>query len=56
MTGSFLWASLFTSVVSFGVATMAMAIGLLLALIGYALFLVSRQLSMLSSRAQLPGS
>jgi hypothetical protein len=56
MTGSFLRASLFTSVVSFGVATMAMAIGLLLALIGYALFLVSRQLSMLSSRAQLPGS
>lgn len=50
MTGSFLRASLFTSVVSFGVATMAMAIGVLLALIGYALFLVSRQLSTLTSR------
>ena len=51
MTGSFLRASLFTSVVSFGVAAMAMGIGVLLALIGYALFLVSRQLSTLSSRA-----
>jgi hypothetical protein len=49
MTGSFLRASLFTSVVSFGVATMAMVIGVLVGLIGYALFLVSRQLSTLSA-------
>ena len=45
MTGSFLRASLFTSVVSFGVAAMAMGVGLLLALIGYALFKVAQQLS-----------
>jgi hypothetical protein len=45
MTGSFLRASLFTSVVSFGVAAMAMGLGVLLALIGYALFAVSRQLA-----------
>jgi hypothetical protein len=49
MTGSFLRASLFTSVVSFGVATMAMVVGVLLALIGYALFLVARQLSTLTT-------
>ena len=51
MTGSFLRASLFTSVVSFGVATMAMVLGVLLALIGYALFLVARQLSTLTTTA-----
>ena len=45
MNGSFLRASLFTSVVSFGVAAMAMGLGLLLALIGYTLFVVSRQLA-----------
>jgi hypothetical protein len=49
MTGSFLRASLFTSVVSFGVATMAMGLGVLVGLIGYVLFLVSRQLSTLSA-------
>ena len=43
--GSFLRASLFTSVVSFGVAAMAMGLGLLMALIGYALLTVSRQLA-----------
>ncbi|MCW2666496.1 MAG: hypothetical protein JWN57_1458 [Frankiales bacterium] len=37
MTGSFLRASLFTSVVSFGIAAMAMGLGLLFALIGFAL-------------------
>jgi hypothetical protein len=37
MNGSFLRASLFTSVVSFGVAAMAMGLGLVFAAIGYAL-------------------
>lgn len=45
MNGSFLRASLFTSVVSFGVAAMAMGLGLLMALVGYALLAVSRQLA-----------
>jgi hypothetical protein len=36
MNGSFLRASLFTSVVSFGVAAMAMGLGVLFALVGYA--------------------
>ena len=43
MTASFLRASLFTSVVSFGVAAMAAGLGVLLVLLGYALLLVSRQ-------------
>jgi ABC-type Fe3+ transport system permease subunit len=42
---SFLRASLFTSVVSFGVAAMAAALGVVIALIGYALMSVSRQLT-----------
>ncbi|MCW2680873.1 MAG: aromatic ring-opening dioxygenase LigA, partial [Frankiales bacterium] len=37
MNGSFLRASLFTSVVSFGVAAMAMGLGLIFVLIGFAL-------------------
>lgn len=37
MTGSFLRASLFTSVVSFGIAAMAMGLGVLFLLVGYAL-------------------
>lgn len=45
MTGSFLRASLFTSVVAFGVAAMAMALGVLLALVGYALYQTARQLA-----------
>ena len=45
MNGSFLRASLFTSVVSFGVAAMATGVGLVLTLVGYTLFLISRQLS-----------
>ena len=49
MTASFLRASLFTSVVSFGVAAMAMGIGVVLGLIGYALFLVARQLSAMAA-------
>ncbi|MEV0901904.1 aromatic ring-opening dioxygenase LigA [Actinoplanes sp. NPDC049802] len=45
MTGSFLRASLFTSVVSFGIAAMAAGLGLVIGLIGYALFLVARRLA-----------
>ena len=45
MNGSFLRASLFTSVVSFGIAAMAAGVGLLIVLIGYALFLVAKQLA-----------
>ena len=37
MNGSFLRASLFTSVVSFGIAAMAMGLGIVFALIGFAL-------------------
>jgi hypothetical protein len=44
MTASFLRASLFTSVVSFGVAAMAMGVGVIVVLIGYALLLVARQM------------
>jgi hypothetical protein len=42
MTGSFLRASLFTSVVSFGVAGMAAGLGLLNLLIGFCLLRLSR--------------
>jgi hypothetical protein len=45
MTASFLRASLFTSVVSFGVAAMAMGLGVVLVLIGVALLMVARQLA-----------
>jgi hypothetical protein len=41
MTASFLRASLFTSVVSFGVAAMAAGIGLVLILIGAALIVLN---------------
>lgn len=51
MDASFLRASLFTSVVSFGVAAMAMGLGVLIALIGYALWLVARQLAVISAPA-----
>jgi hypothetical protein len=37
MTASFLQASLFTSVVAFGVSAMAVVLGLLLVLMGWAL-------------------
>lgn len=43
MSASFLRASLFTSVVAFGVAAMAMGIGLVLLLIGWALMSLSRR-------------
>ncbi|WP_328465775.1 aromatic ring-opening dioxygenase LigA [Actinoplanes sp. NBC_00393] len=45
MNGSFLRASLFTSVVSFGIAAMAMGLGVVIALIGYAQFLLARSLA-----------
>lgn len=45
MNGSFLRASLFTSVVSFGVAAMAMGLGVLFVLVGYALRRVGGQLT-----------
>ena len=44
MNGSFLRASLFTSVVSFGVAALAMGLGVLFALLGFALRTVSKTL------------
>jgi len=44
MTASFLRASLFTSVVAFGVAAFAFAMGVVLVLIGVALLRISRRL------------
>jgi hypothetical protein len=44
MNASFLRASLFTSVVSFGVAAMAMGLGLIFALVGVALLRIGRTL------------
>ena len=44
MNGSFLRASLFTSVVSFGVAALAMGLGILFAMVGFALRSVGKQL------------
>ena len=43
MTASFLRASLFTSVVSFGVAAMAIGVGLALLIAGYGLFSLARR-------------
>lgn len=43
MNASFLRASLFTSVVAFGVAAMAMGVGLMLLLIGWAIIALSRR-------------
>ena len=45
MNASFLRASLFTSVVSFGVAAMAMGLGVVFVLIGVALLMLTRQLA-----------
>jgi hypothetical protein len=50
-TASFLQASLFTSVVAFGVAAMAIAIGVLFILIGLGINDVARRLRDLASRA-----
>src|SRR4051794_6464369 len=51
MNASFLRASLFTSVVSFGIAAMAAALGVLIGMIGYALMSVARQLTALAPTA-----
>ena len=45
MTASFLRASLFTSVVSFGIAAMAMGLGVLFILVGIALSMLGKQRS-----------
>ncbi|MDP9793693.1 hypothetical protein J2S43_002205 [Catenuloplanes nepalensis] len=45
MTGSFLRSSLFTSVVSFGIAAMAMGLGVLFAIIGYSITMIGRRLT-----------
>ncbi|HEU4491168.1 MAG TPA: hypothetical protein VFR74_09875 [Jiangellales bacterium] len=45
MDASFLRASLFTSVVSFGVAAMAFGLGIVLVLVGWALLSVTKSLS-----------
>ncbi len=50
MNGSFLRASLFTSVVAFGVAALVMGLGLLFALLGLALTKVSRSVVVTSAR------
>jgi len=46
MNGSFLRASLFTSVLSYGVCLMAMGVGLILGLIGWALMAVAKGLNL----------
>ena len=46
MNGSFLRASLFTSVVAFGVAAMAVGIGIIFALLGWALMGVAKSMSL----------
>ena len=43
MNGSFLRASLFTSVVSFGIAAMAMGLGIVFMIIGYAIRILARK-------------
>ena len=43
MTASFLRASLFTSVVSFGIAAMAFGLGIVLAILGYGLLMMTRE-------------
>ncbi|MGH8826088.1 MAG: aromatic ring-opening dioxygenase LigA [Jiangellaceae bacterium] len=53
MTASFLRASLFTSVVSFGVAAMAAGIGLVFLLIAWALFGVARSLGVAAATPDL---
>jgi hypothetical protein len=48
MTASFLRASLFTSVVSFGVAAFAFGVGILLVVVGWALLRINRTLRALT--------
>jgi predicted phage tail protein len=49
MTASFLRASLFTSVVSFGVAAMAVGLGIVLVLIGWALLSVAKAVAAMTT-------
>ncbi|MFL6128634.1 MAG: hypothetical protein ACJ73E_06175 [Mycobacteriales bacterium] len=56
MTASFLRASLFTSVVAFGVAAMAAALGVVLVLIGIALLRLGRMLVVAAPAAAAPTS
>lgn len=56
MTSAFLQASLFTSVVAFGVAAMAAVIGLVLALIGFALWPASTRESRGAHADETPGA
>jgi hypothetical protein len=51
MNASFLRASLFTSVLSFGVSAMAMGLGLLTALIGWALLSLAKALAATAAHA-----
>jgi hypothetical protein len=51
MTASFLQASLFTSVVAYGVAAMAMAIGVLFILIGLGIRDVANRIREVASRS-----
>jgi hypothetical protein len=54
MTASFLQASLFTSVVAFGVAAMAIAIGMLFILIGLGMRDVANRIGDVAGRAPAP--
>ncbi|GAA1645683.1 aromatic ring-opening dioxygenase LigA [Actinoplanes couchii] len=56
MNGSFLRASLFTSVVSFGISALVMGLAIVVALTGYSLFLVSRTLAGAPAPAEAPAS
>ena len=58
MNGSFLRASLFTSVISFGVAALVMGLGILFALLGFALVKVAGATVITSAPAKVavPGS
>jgi hypothetical protein len=52
MTGSFLRASLFTSVISFGVAALAMGLGLIFVLLGVALQKVGKATAVATSKVK----
>jgi hypothetical protein len=54
MTGSFLRASLFTSVISFGVAALVIGLGFLFALLGFALVKVAAPVAVTTSPAKAP--
>lgn len=54
MNGSFLRASLFTSVVSFGISALVMGLAIVVAMIGYSLFVVSRDLAGTPAPAPAP--